>query len=134
MAMQQQASPVEFPVLTGGWCNWHDGPSDTALVIQWGESNSGPPKPLYACAPCREQRGLAVEAPVPCKGAPLRPVSHLSAEQLQGRACVVCGAPLSADRVYRGAVLVQQDGYGLDFDVWCCPPAMPYALTPEGTS
>ncbi|MFD5508175.1 hypothetical protein ACFWIB_10425 [Streptomyces sp. NPDC127051] len=58
MAMEQKASPAEFPVLAGGWCDWHDGPSETALEVQWGESCSGPPKPLYACAPCREQRGL----------------------------------------------------------------------------
>lgn len=38
------------------WCHWHMGSS--ALLIQYGERSSGPPVALYACAPCREQRGL----------------------------------------------------------------------------
>ncbi|MFJ7203121.1 hypothetical protein ACIQWR_06250 [Streptomyces sp. NPDC098789] len=134
MAMEEQAGAVEFPVLTGGRCDWHDGPSDTSLVVQWGESNSGPPKPLYACAPCRERRGPAPQVPTPCKEAPLPPVGHLATEQLQGRACAACGAPLSTDRAYRGAVVVQQDGYGLDFDLWCCPPARPQARAAEEVS
>ncbi|MEU3792013.1 hypothetical protein AB0F07_19735 [Streptomyces fructofermentans] len=42
----------------GGWCHWHEGPSGTALLVGAHERNSGPPFALYACAPCREQRGL----------------------------------------------------------------------------
>ncbi|MFC5800839.1 hypothetical protein [Streptomyces formicae] len=41
-----------------GWCHWHVGSSETAELIQYGERTSGPPVVLYACAPCREQRGL----------------------------------------------------------------------------
>ncbi|UNM15304.1 hypothetical protein J4032_30990 [Streptomyces formicae] len=41
-----------------GWCHWHVGSSETAVLIQYGERASGPPVALYACAPCREQRGL----------------------------------------------------------------------------
>jgi hypothetical protein len=42
----------------GQWCHWHEGPSGTALLVGAVEKNSGPPYGLYACAPCREQRGL----------------------------------------------------------------------------
>jgi len=42
-----------------GWCYWHQGPSGTAEEVQTIERASGPPVPLTACAPCREQRGLA---------------------------------------------------------------------------
>ncbi|MFJ4321153.1 hypothetical protein ACIP46_38635 [Streptomyces lavendulae] len=48
-------------------------------------------------------------------------MSELSWEQIQGRACVSCKAPLAADRVWRDTVVVHQDGYGLPFDVWSCP-------------
>ncbi|TLQ43497.1 hypothetical protein FEF34_10380 [Streptomyces marianii] len=43
-----------------GWCHWHDGPSGTARLVDAHERQSGPPVALYACAPCREQRGLPV--------------------------------------------------------------------------
>lgn len=43
---------------TRNWCHWHEGPSETAVLVAAHERNSGPPFPLYACAPCREQRGL----------------------------------------------------------------------------
>ncbi|WP_369778050.1 hypothetical protein [Streptomyces sp. R33] len=122
MAIEQKASPAEFPVLAGGWCNWHDGPSETALVVQWGESNSGPPKPLYACAPCREQRDLTVTMPARCQDAPLPHVDALSWEQIQGRACVTCGTELNLARVWRETVVVHQDGYGLPFDLYACSP------------
>ncbi|WP_330330336.1 hypothetical protein OHS33_11740 [Streptomyces sp. NBC_00536] len=118
--MEQQANPVEFPVLPGGWCNWHDGPSETALAVQWGESTSGPPKPLYACAPCREQRNLPAAA-VHCQDAPVPQVDALTWEQIQGRNCVACGAPLTDARVWRDTVIVHQDGYGLPFEVYACP-------------
>lgn len=41
-----------------GWCNWHKGPSSTAVLISFIEQGSGPGAALYACAPCREQRRL----------------------------------------------------------------------------
>ncbi|MFG2311179.1 hypothetical protein ACGFS9_21290 [Streptomyces sp. NPDC048566] len=41
-----------------GWCHWHRGHSQTARLIQIIEQASGPGAGLYACAPCREQRGL----------------------------------------------------------------------------
>lgn len=41
-----------------GWCHWHKGPSETAVLVDAVERNSAPPIALYACAPCREQRGL----------------------------------------------------------------------------
>lgn len=40
------------------WCHWHQGASETAVLVDAIERNSAPPTPLYACAPCREQRGL----------------------------------------------------------------------------
>ncbi|MEU2660192.1 hypothetical protein ABZ615_33350 [Streptomyces sp. NPDC007325] len=39
----------------GGWCDFHDGPTSTAAPV--GEHR-------FACAPCREQRGLLATAPV----------------------------------------------------------------------
>ncbi|QNP67747.1 hypothetical protein [Streptomyces genisteinicus] len=47
---------------TDGWCHWHKGPSGSAEFVDVLERQSGPPIELYACAPCREQRGL-VPAP-----------------------------------------------------------------------
>lgn len=41
-----------------GWCHWHDGPSGAARVVRLIPRQSGPDYALYACAPCREQRGL----------------------------------------------------------------------------
>ncbi|WP_432104881.1 hypothetical protein [Streptomyces sp. bgisy091] len=41
-----------------GHCHWHRGPSGTAVLVQIIEQCSGPGAGLYACAPCREQRGL----------------------------------------------------------------------------
>ncbi|KOG84487.1 hypothetical protein ACZ90_02555 [Streptomyces albus subsp. albus] len=43
---------------TFGWCHWHEGPSGTAVMVRVVEQGSGPGAALYACAPCREQRGL----------------------------------------------------------------------------
>ncbi|MFD0723718.1 hypothetical protein [Streptomyces globosus] len=40
------------------WCHWHAGSSQTARPIRFADRQSGPPVLLYACAPCREQRGL----------------------------------------------------------------------------
>ncbi|NWF31278.1 hypothetical protein HW130_34495 [Streptomyces sp. PKU-EA00015] len=41
------------------WCHWHKGPSETARQVRLVERQSGSPLPLYACAPCREQRDLS---------------------------------------------------------------------------
>lgn len=41
-----------------GWCHWHVGPSQTAVLVDAIERPSAAPFSLYACAPCREQRGL----------------------------------------------------------------------------
>ncbi|MFJ8221393.1 hypothetical protein ACWD7M_34140 [Streptomyces griseus] len=41
-----------------GWCDWHEGPSGTAVLISVIEQCSGPGITRYACAPCREQRRL----------------------------------------------------------------------------
>ncbi|MFI2465923.1 hypothetical protein ACH475_06040 [Streptomyces globisporus] len=43
---------------TYGWCDWHEGPSGTAVLISVVEQCSGPGITRYACAPCREQRRL----------------------------------------------------------------------------
>jgi hypothetical protein len=50
-ASRTEQAPVQ-------WCHWHKGPSETAVLVDAIERNSAPPMPLYACAPCREQRGL----------------------------------------------------------------------------
>ncbi|MEU2834843.1 hypothetical protein ABZ667_40470 [Streptomyces lavendulae] len=108
-----ETSPVNF-------CHWHRGPSGTARPIRFAGRTCGPPVLLYACAPCRDQRSL-LPAAVRCQDVAVAPVSELSWEQIQGRACVSCKAPLAADRVWRDTVVVHQDGYGLPFDVWSCP-------------
>ncbi|MBM9621811.1 hypothetical protein ACFQ60_17755 [Streptomyces zhihengii] len=46
------------PPTVFAWCHWHKGPSGTAVLIRIIEQGSGPGAALYACAPCREQRGL----------------------------------------------------------------------------
>lgn len=50
---------------TPNWCHWHAGPSETAVLVDAIEKNSAPPVPLYACAPCREQRSLIPLADLP---------------------------------------------------------------------
>ncbi|MVO86649.1 hypothetical protein GPA10_18265 [Streptomyces sp. p1417] len=40
------------------WCHYHKGPSATAVMVDFIERASAAPVGLYACAPCREQRGL----------------------------------------------------------------------------
>ncbi|MER6435406.1 hypothetical protein ABT275_03455 [Streptomyces sp. NPDC001185] len=39
-------------------CDFHKGPSETAVLVDAIERNSAPPVGVWACAPCREQRGL----------------------------------------------------------------------------
>ncbi|MEW2161406.1 hypothetical protein AB0912_00115 [Streptomyces sp. NPDC007084] len=53
----QAAGPTDGPQAPT-WCHWHKGPSGTAVLVDAIERNSAPPIALYACAPCREQRGL----------------------------------------------------------------------------
>ncbi|MFG2759491.1 hypothetical protein [Streptomyces wuyuanensis] len=43
---------------THNYCHWHKGPSGSARLVSAVERQSGPPVPLYACAPCREQHRL----------------------------------------------------------------------------
>lgn len=43
-------------------CDWHEGPSGTARLVQDIDRTSGSGGRRYACAPCREQRGLTVLA------------------------------------------------------------------------
>jgi len=64
------AKPTHAPALSteqapGQWCHWHKGRSETAVLVDAIEKNSAPPHPLYACAPCREQRGLIPMADLP---------------------------------------------------------------------
>lgn len=42
------------------WCSWHDGLSDTALLVRVHTEAAGGPNGglLYACARCREMHGL----------------------------------------------------------------------------
>jgi len=40
------------------FCHQHGGRAATALPVQSVVRNSGPDVLLYACAPCREERGL----------------------------------------------------------------------------
>jgi hypothetical protein len=49
----------------GRRCDWHKGPSETAVIVDAIERNSAPPVALWACAPCREQRGLVPLADQP---------------------------------------------------------------------
>ncbi|MFF8693597.1 hypothetical protein ACF08W_15485 [Streptomyces sp. NPDC015144] len=48
-----------------GWCDWHKGPSSTAAPVDVMGEAPGSVVSRYACAPCREQRGirLAPEQP-----------------------------------------------------------------------
>lgn len=59
--MADSTDPTAPSPETNGWCHWHRGPSGTALRIRTTPRTSGSDSPantLYACAPCREQRGL----------------------------------------------------------------------------
>ncbi|WP_327282291.1 hypothetical protein [Streptomyces sp. NBC_01205] len=60
-------------------------------------------------------------APARCRDVPLPSARGLTWEQAHGRACIACGEPLTAGRVYRGAVLDREGAYLLDFEVWSCP-------------
>lgn len=57
--MQQTTDPTPTAAEPApGWCDWHAGASGTAVLIDVIEQSSGPGITRYACAPCREQRGL----------------------------------------------------------------------------
>ena len=43
------------------WCDWHGGPVLTATRPRMGETPSGPPAELQACAACREPRHLPAD-------------------------------------------------------------------------
>ncbi|HTE57062.1 MAG TPA: hypothetical protein VK698_39685 [Kofleriaceae bacterium] len=45
-----------------GWCHWHKGASETAVLVQIIEQASASGARLYACTPCREQHHLVPEA------------------------------------------------------------------------
>ncbi|MFJ3141416.1 hypothetical protein ACIPJM_02990 [Streptomyces halstedii] len=51
-------TPSNAAYVPFGWCHWHKGPSGTAVLVTIIEQGSGPGAGLYACAPCRDQRGL----------------------------------------------------------------------------
>lgn len=42
----------------GAWCHWHRGPSSTAVLIDTIGEDPDPVESRYACAPCRQVRGL----------------------------------------------------------------------------
>ncbi|MFE7108377.1 hypothetical protein ACFU98_47535 [Streptomyces sp. NPDC057575] len=52
------ATHTSAAAFSADWCHWHKGPSGTAVLVDVIEQASGPGAGLYACAPCREQRGL----------------------------------------------------------------------------
>lgn len=62
--MLDSTDPVTTPAAPN-WCHWHKGESGTALLVRVTEQASGPGAGLYACAPCREQRGLSPLADEP---------------------------------------------------------------------
>lgn len=67
-----QAAPTTTPTGLRRWCDWHKGPSGTAVIVDAIERNSAPPVALWACAPCREQRGLVPLADQPLPRAEVR--------------------------------------------------------------
>lgn len=58
---QSTDHPTQAAEPDARWCNWHRGPSETALLVRIIEQASGPGGGLYACAPCREQHHLVPE-------------------------------------------------------------------------
>ncbi|MGW2040501.1 hypothetical protein [Streptomyces virginiae] len=56
--MATQAGDAGAGTSPVNWCHWHVGSSSTARPVRFAGRRCGPPVLLYACAPCREQRGL----------------------------------------------------------------------------
>lgn len=54
----QTRGKLTSPPVGARWCHWHEGPSETAVMVDTVERRGDSPLPLYACAPCCEQRGL----------------------------------------------------------------------------
>lgn len=51
MSVKKTARPM--------WCHWHEGPSDSALLVRIHEQGSGTGGGmLYACQSCRTKHGL----------------------------------------------------------------------------
>ncbi|MFE2750133.1 hypothetical protein ACFXKX_38515 [Streptomyces scopuliridis] len=65
--MDTQTSTSGTAVGQYDWCDFHKGPSQTARLVRIIETASGPGRGMYACAPCREQRGLTpvTDTPIP---------------------------------------------------------------------
>ena len=54
--MPDSTDPTATPA--DGWCHYHKGPSGTARIVELVARQSGPDFARYACAPCRDLRGL----------------------------------------------------------------------------
>lgn len=67
MADDTHTTPVSTApeVKTVRWCHWHDDAVTDAVMIDAVERGSGPPYPLYACAPCRAKHHLVPLAKQP---------------------------------------------------------------------
>ncbi|MFJ3082995.1 hypothetical protein ACIPJG_25020 [Streptomyces halstedii] len=70
----------------GAWCDLHQGPSGTAAPVQITARTSGPDHTLYACAPCRDVRGLTPAEPAPDEVAYREFLDHSAT-------CTSCGRP-----------------------------------------
>ncbi|WP_063775812.1 hypothetical protein [Streptomyces odonnellii] len=66
---RQTSTDVQTDTPSCGWCHYHRGPSETAVLVEIIEVGSGAGGSVYACAPCREQHWLT-------------PVSEISVEEL----------------------------------------------------
>lgn len=84
-----------------GWCHWHKGPSESAVLVAVVEQQSGPGYGHYACTPCREQRNLTPYAEQPVTGSVARTwaVTDARVQAAYSRyidhlmACSTCDAP-----------------------------------------
>lgn len=55
------AKPIVHPSFlepSYGWCDWHRGPSGSAVLMKIETREDGTERRLYACAPCRDARRL----------------------------------------------------------------------------
>ncbi|MFE2020145.1 hypothetical protein ACFW9O_19130 [Streptomyces sp. NPDC059499] len=99
MATQTSTSaPVSY-----GYCHWHKGPSETAVLVRIIEQGSGPGAGLYACEPCRGQHHLVPVAEHPDEVAYRAYLDHTAV-------CPECGRPGRCDsgtllwKAYRAAL------------------------------